>query len=127
MNAQCPHKCWSTLKSAVFGSNSDSFLPPLIGAGGGLVCESVGKAEILSAHFDGKQCSDPVDLLSTCHPSPSLTSSSRWCKWLALTCGACSDARLHGFGSRSQHKSLKATVSITERYSHSPVVCVVVE
>ena len=35
MNAQCPHKWWSTLKSAVFGSSSDSSLPPLIGAGGG--------------------------------------------------------------------------------------------
>ena len=54
MNAQCPHKWWSTLKSAVFGSSSDSSLPPLIGAGGGLVCESVGKADLLSAHFDGK-------------------------------------------------------------------------
>ena len=43
MNAQCPHKWWSTLKSAVLGSR----LPPLIGAGGGLVCESVGKTEIL--------------------------------------------------------------------------------
>ena len=32
MNAQCPHKWWSTLKSAVFGSSSDSSLPPLIGA-----------------------------------------------------------------------------------------------
>ena len=47
MNAQCPHKWWSTLKSAVFGSGSDSSLPPLIGAGGGLVCESVGKADML--------------------------------------------------------------------------------
>ena len=73
MNSQCPHKWWSTLKSAVFGSSSDSFLPPLIGAGGGLVCESVGKAEMLSAHFDGKLSRDPVNLPSTCHPSPSLT------------------------------------------------------
>ena len=73
MNAQCPHKWWSTLKSAVFGSSSDSSLPPLIGAGGVLVCESVGKADMLSDHFDGKQFSDPVDLPSTCHPSPSLT------------------------------------------------------
>ena len=40
--------------------------------GGGLVCESVGKADMLSAHFDGKQSMDPVDLPSTCHPSPSL-------------------------------------------------------
>ena len=45
MNARCPHKWWSTLKSAVFGSCSDSSLPLLIGAGGGLVCESVGKAD----------------------------------------------------------------------------------
>ena len=42
MNAQCHHKWWSTLKSDVFGSSSDSFFPPLIGAGGGLVCELVG-------------------------------------------------------------------------------------
>ena len=34
MNAQCPHKWWSTLKSAVLGSNSDSSIPPLIGPGG---------------------------------------------------------------------------------------------
>ena len=39
MNAQCPHMWWSILKSAVFGSSSDSSLPPLIGAGGGLVYE----------------------------------------------------------------------------------------
>ena len=51
MNAQCPHKWWSTLKSVVFGSSLDSSLSPLIGAGGGLVCESVGKAEMLPAHL----------------------------------------------------------------------------
>ena len=73
MNAQCPHKWWSTLKSAMFGSSSDSSLPSLIGAGGGPVCESVRKADMLSAHFDGKQSRDPVDLPSTCHRSPSLT------------------------------------------------------
>ena len=55
MNTQCPHKWWSTLKSDVFGSCSDSSLPPLIEAGGGLVCELVGKADMLSGHFDGKQ------------------------------------------------------------------------
>ena len=32
-----PHKWWSTLKSAVFGSRSS--LPPLVSEGGGLVCE----------------------------------------------------------------------------------------
>ena len=73
MNAQCPRKWWSTLKSAVFGSSSDSSLPLLIRAGGRLVCEFVRKAEMLSADFDGKQSRDPVDLPSTCHPSPSLT------------------------------------------------------
>ena len=72
-NAQCPHKWWSTLKSAVFGSSSDSFLPPHIGEGEGLVCESVGKVDMLSAYFDGKQSRDPVDLPSTCPPSPSFT------------------------------------------------------
>ena len=34
---------------------------------------SVGKAELLSAHFDGKRSMNPVDQPSTCHPSPSLT------------------------------------------------------
>ena len=57
MNAQCPNKWWSTLKSAVFCSSSDSSLPHRIGAGGGQVCESVGKADLSSAHFDGKQSS----------------------------------------------------------------------
>ena len=67
MNAQCSHKWWSTLKSAVFGSSLDSSLP-LIGVGGGLVCESVVKADMLLAHFDGKQSRESI-----CHPSPSLT------------------------------------------------------
>ena len=80
MNSQCPHKWWSTLKSAVFCSSSDSSLPPLIGAGGCLVCELVGKADMLLAHFDGKQSRNPLDLPSTCHPSPSLTTlpSGHW-------------------------------------------------
>ena len=58
MNTQSPHKCWSTLKSAVFSLSSS--LPPLVGGGGGLVCESVGKADLLSDHFDG---SSPGSLL----------------------------------------------------------------
>ena len=37
MNAQSPHKWWSTLKSAVFGLSSS--LPQLLGGGGELVCE----------------------------------------------------------------------------------------
>ena len=72
MNAQSPHKWWSTLKSVVFGLSS--LLPPLVGGGGGLVCESVGKVDLLSDHFDGKQSRESVDLPITCHPSWSLTS-----------------------------------------------------
>ena len=51
-----------------------SSLPPLVGGGGGLVCESVGKANLLSDHIDSQQSRESVDLLLTCHPSPSLTS-----------------------------------------------------
>ena len=71
MNVQSPHKCWSNLKSAVFGSSSS--LPPLVSEHVGLVCESVGKADLLSDHFDSKQSREAVDHLLTCHPSPCLT------------------------------------------------------
>ena len=74
MNVHSPHKCWSTLKSAVFGARSS--LPPLVSEGGGLVCESVGKADLLSDHLDSKQSMEAVDLPLTCHPSPSLTTFS---------------------------------------------------
>ena len=87
MNAQCPHKWGSTLKSAVIGSSSDSSLPPLNGSGGGLVCESVGKTEIQFSNFNGKQSWDPVDLPSTCNPSHNLTTfalRSRKVKWPLL-------------------------------------------
>ena len=47
MNAQAPHKQWSTLKSGVFGSSSS--LPP-------------SKADLLSDHFDSKQSSESVGL-----------------------------------------------------------------
>ena len=53
MNVQSPHRWWSSLKSAVFGSSSS--LPPLVSEGGGQVCESVGEADLLSDHFDSKQ------------------------------------------------------------------------
>ena len=72
MNAQSPHKWWSTLMSAVFGLSSSR--PTLVGGVGGLVCESVGKADLLLDHFEGKQSMESVDLPCTCHPSPSLTS-----------------------------------------------------
>ena len=48
-------------------------MPPLVREGGGLVCESVGKADLLSDHFDCKQSREAADLPLTCHPSPSLT------------------------------------------------------
>ena len=72
MNAHSPHKWWPTLMSAVFGPSSP--LPPLVSEGCGLVCESVGKALLLSDHFDSKQSRKAVDLLRTCHSSPSVTS-----------------------------------------------------
>ena len=71
MNVQSPHKWWSTLKSAVFGTSSP--LPPLVSECGGLVCESVGKADLLSDHFDSKQSREAVDLQLTCHLYRSLT------------------------------------------------------
>ena len=71
MNVPSPHKRWSTLKSAVFDSSSS--LIPLVSEGGQLVCESVGKADLLSDHFDNKQYREAGDLPLTCHPSPSLT------------------------------------------------------
>ena len=52
---------------------SSSRLRPLVGEAGGLVRESVGKADLLSDHFDSKQSREAVDLPLTCHPSPSLT------------------------------------------------------
>ena len=54
----------------MFGSRSDSSLPPLIGAGGGLVCESVGMADMLSAILMESSARILVDVPSTCHPSP---------------------------------------------------------
>ena len=71
MNLQAPHKWWYTLKSAVLGTCSS--LPPLVNEGGGLVCESVGKANLLSDHFDRKQSREAIDLPLTSHPSISLT------------------------------------------------------
>ena len=53
MNAQSPHKWWFTLKSAVFSLSLS--LPPLVGGVGGLVCESVGKVDLLLDHFNGNK------------------------------------------------------------------------
>ena len=66
MNVQSPHKWWSTLKSRVHHC---------LRSLGRVVdwCESVGKADLLSDHFDSKQSREAVDLPLTYHPSPSLT------------------------------------------------------
>ena len=48
-------------------------MPPLVSEGGRLVFESVGKADLLSNHFDSEQFREAVALPLTCHPSPSLT------------------------------------------------------
>ena len=53
-------------------------MPPLVGGGGELVCESVHKADLLSDHFNNKQYRESVDLPLTCHPSPRLTSFAFW-------------------------------------------------
>ena len=71
MNVLSPHKWWSTFKSAVFGKSSSLY--PLVRDGDGQVCESVGKADLLSDHFDRKQSREAVYRPLTCHPSPSLT------------------------------------------------------
>ena len=77
MNAQSHHKWWCTLKSAVFGLSLS--LPPVVGGGGGLVCESGGKADLLSDHFGAKQSKESFDLPLTCHPFPRLTTFAfRW-------------------------------------------------
>ena len=76
MNVQYPHKWWSTLKSAVFGSSLS--LLPLVSKGGVLVCESVGKADLLLDHFDRKQSRVAVDLPFNRHPSPNLTTFEFW-------------------------------------------------
>ena len=63
MNVQSPHRWWSTLKSAVFVTRLS--LPPLVNEGGGLVCESVRKADLLSYHFDSKQSREAADVPRT--------------------------------------------------------------
>ena len=58
MNVHSPHQWWSTLKSVVFGSRSS--LASLVSECGGLMCESVGKADLLSDHFHSKQSWEAV-------------------------------------------------------------------
>ena len=71
ITSQSPHKWRSTFKSVVNGLSLP--LPQLVDGFGGLVCESVGKADLLSDHFEGTQSRESVDLLPTCHPSTRIT------------------------------------------------------
>ena len=41
-------------------------------------CVSVGKADLLSDHFDSNQSREAVDLPHTCRPSPSFTTFAFW-------------------------------------------------
>ena len=72
MNAQSPNKWWSTLKSAVFGFSSS--LLPLVGGGGGLVCESVAKPICSRIILVTSSPWRAVALPLTCRSSSSLTS-----------------------------------------------------
>ena len=62
--------------SQVCGVRLEFVIAPLLSESGGPVYESVGEADLLSDHFDSKQSREAVDLLLTCHPSPSLTTSA---------------------------------------------------
>ena len=76
-----------------------SSLPPLVSEGGGLVCDSVGKADLLSDHFDSKQSREAVDPPLTCHPSPSLTTfvfRSKKVWRILLNLDPCGDTEIFG-------------------------------
>ena len=66
INAHSLHKWSSTSKSALFGLSSS--LPPLVGWGGGLVCELVPRPICCQIIWTRES----VDLPLTCHPSLSL-------------------------------------------------------
>ena len=62
------HAWWSTLKESVFGK--DSSIPALQSAGGALVSDPTGKAELLSAWFDSKQSRESIVLPASCPNAP---------------------------------------------------------
>ena len=70
--AQNPHSWWKVLKETLFGKASDT--PPISNCDGELVSHPQQKAELLSQHFDSKQSRAVINLPSTCHPCPQLTS-----------------------------------------------------
>ena len=61
MNAQCPISGGKLLSLRCSARVRRSF-PPLVGGSGGLVCETVGKAHLLSDHFYGKQSRESIYL-----------------------------------------------------------------
>ena len=70
-NIECSYEnAQSTRNYDMFGSSSS--LCPLVGGGGGLVCESVGIADLLSDDFDSKQSRKSVHLTLIYHPFPTL-------------------------------------------------------
>ena len=54
------------MKDAVFGARSS--IPPLVGNGGALVSDSVGKADLFLRHFDEKQSCDRIQIPQSCFP-----------------------------------------------------------
>ena len=57
----------TSFKSAVFSSSSS--LSPLAGVGGGLVCEVIGKADLLSDYFHSTQYRESVHRYAILSPS----------------------------------------------------------
>ena len=66
------HKWWSTLKSAVFGSQPS--IPPLLDSSGELVTRPVDKANLLMSHFDSKLSHNTLQLNENTESVPILTS-----------------------------------------------------
>ncbi|MEO1808644.1 MAG: reverse transcriptase family protein, partial [Bacteroidota bacterium] len=67
-----PHMWWTTLKSAIFGSDNSS-IPPLLLPNGELATGAKDKAELLHRAFEAKQSAEEIPLPDTCHPEPCLT------------------------------------------------------
>ena len=91
-NAQSPHKWWSTLHLSLPCSALVRHCHRLL-----VVCESVGKANLLSDYFYCKQSRESVYLSLTLHPSHRLTtkfafrSSKVWRLLLDLDHYGCAD------------------------------------
>ena len=69
----------------LFGSSTS--LPPLVRVGSGLVCELIGKADLLSEHFDSKQSEESVDPPLTALDLPIFSFRSSDVKYFLLDLG----------------------------------------